>query len=284
MKILLVSDTHLSPRARCLTGNWQVIKDWIASQSIDQMIHLGDITADGIVYPEELAFAHKAFDGIGEAPLFLPGNHDIGDHPAGPGRVPEHPVDPKRLDCYREIFGADCWWFRCEGWQCIGINAQLLATDSALEARQENWLRDALNRDSGPLALFLHKPLFRETWDDREIHERYIPFEARQRLKALLPSERLRLVVSGHAHQARRRDHDGVAHIWVPSTSFCIPDAVQPRLGDKIVGAAMLELRSNSFSLEFFTPPGMVRHNLLHLHDLYPQLGLLDPVLCKAEL
>jgi 3',5'-cyclic AMP phosphodiesterase CpdA len=284
VKIALISDTHLSARAPQFNANWDRALEWIADGCFEAVIHLGDITADAIMHPEELQFARDRFERLGETVRFLPGNHDIGDNPSSTGIVPEHPLDSRRVVQYHDAFGPDSWWFRAQQWQCIGLNAQLFGTETDLEARQDHWLQDVVARDDGPLALFLHKPLFRDDWEDTEAHSRYVPHLARQRLKALLPAGRLRLVVSGHAHQTRRVDCEGAAHIWMPSTAFCIPDALQERLGQKVVGIAVLELTADTADLRYFTPPGMIRHNLLEIEDLYPKLDQLDPALRRATL
>ncbi len=284
MKIALVSDTHLSARAPQFNANWDRALDWITARQFGAVIHLGDITADAALHPEELRFAKGRFDPLGDAVRFLPGNHDIGDNPATVGSFPEHPLDLQRVKQYHDVFGADCWWFRAQHWQCVGINAQLYGTGTDLEAQQDRWLQDVVARDDGPLALFLHKPLFRDGWADSEVHGRYVPPAARQRLQAILPSKRLKLVVSGHAHQARRIDCDGAAHIWMPSTAFCIPDALQERLGQKIVGLAVLDLTGGEADLQYFIPPGMICHNLLEIQNLYPKLDQLDPTIRHATL
>lgn len=284
MKIALVSDTHLSARAPQLNANWDCALGWIGQQDFDAVIHLGDITADAVTHSEELAFARKACAPLDDRTHFLPGNHDIGDNPAAPGLRAEHPFSDENLSLYHDVFGAGRWQFAAGYWHCIGLNAQLFGTGTGAEVEQEQWLESIVACERGPLALFLHKPLFRDGWDDQEIHGRYVPYAARRRLKAILPSERLRLVVSGHAHQARRVNCEGVAHVWMPSTSFCIPDALQERLGEKIVGVATLELDGDLASLLYSTPPGMIRHNLMELGSLYPQLEKLDPMLRNAIL
>jgi 3',5'-cyclic AMP phosphodiesterase CpdA len=284
VKIALVSDTHLSARAPRLNANWDCALDWIARRDFDAVIHLGDITADAVHDPRELAFARKAFSPIEDRIRFLPGNHDVGDNPAAPGAATEYPLSLERLGQYHDVFGAGCWWFAAGHWRCIGLNAQLFGTGTDAEGEQEQWLESVVARASEPLALFLHKPLFRDGWEEHEVHSRYVPRAVRQRLKAILPAGGLRLVVSGHAHQARRVACEGAAHVWMPSTSFCIPDVLQEKLGEKIVGVAALELSGERASLHYSTPPGMIRHNLMELGSLYPQVDRFDPKLRNATL
>jgi 3',5'-cyclic AMP phosphodiesterase CpdA len=282
VKIVLVTDTHLSPRALAFNANWEVARRWIAGQEADAVIHLGDITADGVADMGEMEFAAIRFTGM--APRFVPGNHDIGDPPVVPGRISEHPLDAERLAQYHEVFGAGCWWFRTDGWRCIGLNAQLFGSGGRSEEEQFNWLSRLVVESSERLALFLHKPLFRDGWDDGQVHARYVPPAARARLKTILPLDRLGLVASGHTHQARRLEQGGTTHIWVPSTSFCIPDAVQEKIGEKVVGLVVLELDGERFSATFVEPDGMIRHNLMEYEAVYPQLRNLDPSLRSARL
>jgi predicted phosphodiesterase len=284
VKIILVTDTHLSSRAPAFNANWEVAKQWIAGQEADAVIHLGDITADGVAHMGEMEFAAGCFAGVNPAPRFVPGNHDIGDPPTAPGRASEHPLKVERLAQYHEAFGPGCWWFRADGWRCIGLNAQLFGSGEVAEDEQFDWLARLVTESSERLALFLHKPLFRDGWDDGQVHTRYVPSIARERLRAILPPERLGIVASGHAHQARRLEHDGTAHIWVPSTSFCIPDAAQEKIGEKIVGLVVLKLDGSGFSATFVTPDGMIRHNLMEYDAVYPQLRGLDPSLRSAML
>lgn len=270
MKIILVTDTHLSPRAPAFNANWAAARRWIAAEKAGAIVHLGDITADGADHPGELAFARRHFAGLDPAPHFVPGNHDIGD-------------GPQRLAAYETHFGVCPWQFHVAGWLCIGLNTQLFG--SGAEEEQFAFLSAALAASPGRVALFLHKPLFRDGWDDADAHPgRYVPRAARLRLKAMLPPGRLGLVASGHVHQARRLELDGAAHVWVPSTSFCIPDAVQEPLGRKMVGLAVLELGRDGVSSAFVAPEGMIRHNLMEYDTVYPQLRSLDPALRRARL
>ena len=213
------------------------------------MVNLGDITADGAHDPRELDLARPAFAGLGADVRFLPGNHDIGDNPIAPGAPNEHPLDLVRLEDYRRLFGPDRWSFDAGSWQIVGLNAQLLATGTDEEEEQFVWLAEQLRAGQGPLGLMLHKPLFRSGPADTEAHVRYVPLLARRRLLAALAKRDLRFVASGHAHQARALYVDGVDHLWVPSTAYCIPDAIQERIGHKIVGVVTLELSGGRPSL-----------------------------------
>lgn len=273
MKIALVSDTHFKQGARAIDENWSAVRAWIASASPDLVVHLGDITADGANDPAQLDYAAEILAGLGRPARFLPGNHDIGDNPEAPGIPSEDPVTLERLARYRGLFGPDCWSFDTAAWRIIGLDAVLFGTGGPEEAGQMTWLAAELDRWSGPVGLMLHKPLFRTGRTDWEVHGRYVPFREREALCDLLAKSDLRFVVSGHVHQTRRFDVDGVEHVWAPSTAFCVPDALQERIGEKMVGMMMLRLGCDRHEFEFLAPAGLMRHNLLDLPDLYPQVS-----------
>jgi 3',5'-cyclic AMP phosphodiesterase CpdA len=263
MKIALVSDTHLTPRVAAFGDNWAVARDWIEAAGPDLVVNLGDITADGVERPDELDAARTAFTGLGPAVRFVPGNHDIGDNPLEPGAPTDHPLDFERLAHYRRLFGPDWWSLERDGWQIVALNAQLFATGTDAEEEQFAWMEERLGAGRGPLGVLLHKPLFRNRPDDTEAHVRYVPALPRRRLLSALASRDLRFVASGHAHQARRLQVDGIEHVWTPSTAYCFPDAMQERIGEKIVGVVTVELTEAGHRVETVTPPGLVRHNVL---------------------
>src|SRR5262245_13832430 len=242
MKVVLVSDTHLTPQIAAFGDNWRAVRRWIEAAAPSLVVHLGDITAHGTEDARELVAAHSAFTGLSAPMRFVPGNHDIGDNPAGPRAPNGHPIDLARLADYRRVFGADRWTCDVAPWQLVGLNAQLFGTGTPEENDQFDWLEMEVGRRQGPLGLMLHKPLWRNGPRDTEAHIRYVPEAPRCRLLASLARRDLRFVVSGHVHQARSLRLDGVEHAWVPSTAYRIPDTRQERIGEKVVGLLTLEI------------------------------------------
>lgn len=273
MKIVLVSDTHLTPRTAAFGENLDIAFTWIKRAAPDLVVNLGDITADGASDASELSPARAAFDALHCPTRFVPGNHDIGDNPMAPGAATKHPLDLERLAEYRRIFGPDYWSFDTGAWQIVGLNAQLLGTDTEAEEAQFAWLEETLRGWNSLLGVMIHKPLFRNGHDDTEAHIRYVPVQARRRLISLLGTRDLRFVVSGHAHQTRRFRVEGVEHAWAPSTAFCLPDAMQERIGEKVVGMLTLELGKTDHRFDVVTPDGLVRHNILDHPQVYREIA-----------
>ena len=264
MRIALVSDSHLAPIAEPFDANWHAVRRYIAGARIDLTIHLGDITLDGFSDPTQLDHARRLGEDWPTPLRFIPGNHDIGDHRPAPDMPAEEPLDLALLDRYRAAFGNDHWRIAAEDWWLIGIDAQLLGTDTAAETRQWEWLATELRQSTGrPVALLLHKPLLHADPDDDVPHIRYVPAAPRRRLLELLAPVDLRLVLSGHTHQYLDRVVDRTRHVWLPSTAYIFPDSKQERIGEKVTGLCVLELIGDAHRLDLVCPDGIVRHNLL---------------------
>jgi hypothetical protein len=148
----------------------------------------------------------------------------------------------------------------------LGINAQLLGTDSPQEEALWQWIATRARAiDFARTVLFLHRPLLRPTPAELTRRGRYVSAAATQRLLdgPLKPS--LRLVVSGHTHQFIDTAVDGVRHLWMPSTAFILPDDMQARVGEKLVGIGLLDLSDDVARFDLWCPDGMVRHDLSQL-------------------
>src|SRR6202008_3777185 len=135
-RIALLSDSHLAETAPAFAANWYAARDYVARAAADLTIHLGDVTVDGFRRRADLDYAARLSQGWPTPLRFLPGNHDIGDNPPGPGVEIKEPLDLERLAQDRDAFGPDRWYIDAEGWRLIGLNAQLFGTDTAAEAEQ----------------------------------------------------------------------------------------------------------------------------------------------------
>ena len=112
-------------------------------------------------------------------------------------------------------------------------------------------------------ALFLHRPMARVAHDAKK-HGRYLDEAACDRVLNGPLARTLRLVVSGHTHQHLDRSVGSVRHVWMPSSGFLLPDRMQPRIGEKVVGIGLLELDDDDEAPRFdlWCPDGMTRHEL----------------------
>ena len=79
MRLVPISDTHLSRDKPLFVDNWALLAAWIADQHPDPVIHTGDVTADGAGVEAELSFSAHLIDELGIRWRAVPGNHDVGD-------------------------------------------------------------------------------------------------------------------------------------------------------------------------------------------------------------
>ncbi len=274
MRILVVTDSHLAPRSAVEVENWQAVRAFASRAGVALTIHLGDITRDAWSEPSEQAYAASLTAGWPTRIRFLPGNHDIGDNPPGPGVAGSQPLSLDLLTRYRALFGADRWTIETAtaggDWLLVGCNAQLFGTGVAEEAEQWSWLEKVLADARGrPVAVFSHKPLFQNDLLDEPPHIRYVPTEPRRRLIGLLDAIDCRLFVSGHTHQYRERPAKRTRHIWVPSAAFRFPDTMQETIGQKLVGVGVLEIGTpdaQGCRFDLIAPEGMVQHEFTARH------------------
>ena len=258
MRIALIADTHLSYRSPECVANWHAAWRAVARLGADMTVHLGDVTLDGQTHPDELTFASRLMQRWPTEVLCLPGNHDVGD---GSG---EAALDHRLLRAYEDSFGPDHWVSKAEGWKLLGINAQLLGSGSTQEAAMWAWIEEQADPslDHEHTALFLHRPLLRRESGEMTSEGRYVSSAAAKRLLEGPLQSTLRLVVSGHTHQYLDTTLDGVRHVWMPSTAFILPDHVQTRLGEKLVGIGLLDLSSGAAGFDLWCPDGMKRYDV----------------------
>ncbi len=269
MRIALISDTHLSARSPECVANWHAARRAVGRLGADLTVNLGDITLDGQAHRDELVFASRLMQQWPTEMRCVPGNHDLGD---GSG---EAALDARLLAAYAEVFGPDRWLIKSGDWKLLGINAQLLGTDSPEEEALWQWIARHVDpyADHEHTALFLHRPLLRPTSDELTRRGRYVTAAATRRLLhgPLRPS--LRLVISGHTHQFIDATVDGVRHLWMPSTAFILPDDMQARVGEKLVGIGLLELGERKARFDLWCPEGMTRHDISMLQFFRSMAG-----------
>lgn len=261
MRIALIADSHVAARAPECVSNWQAAARAVSASDPDLTIHLGDITLDGQEQPEELSFARGLVQAWPTPMVCVPGNHDMGTASG------EAPLARGALRRYRAAFGPDRWRLMASGWTLLGINAQLLGTGSDEEQEQRQWLiaQTRQLRHADRVALFLHRPLRRPFNDTTMSTGRYVPAQAARWLLNGPLCGTLRLVVSGHTHQALDLVVHGVRHVWVPSSAFVIADHLQQPVGQKRVGLGWLHLQSQGCEYQPVSPPGSVKHELTEL-------------------
>ena len=270
MRVIQISDTHLSPGKTHFLDNWPPLARWIAEQQPDLVIHTGDVTVDGAGVEEDLRHAAGLMREL-EVPFrAVPGNHDVGN----PGDR-HQPVDAERLGRWRSHFGADRWIEDVENWRLIGFDAMLIGSGEPEETAQDDWLRTVM-AEAGDrhIAWFLHRPLFLDSPDEGDTGYWSVKPQPRLRLIELVRRNSVGLVASGHLHKAHDFLHDGARYVWAPASAFMlglVPGA-PPMPGKDRLGAVIYEIDGRSLRVDIVEVPGLVPHWIEDVIDeVYPR-------------
>jgi alkaline phosphatase D len=235
VRIIQITDTHLSPSKAHFNANWSPLAQWVAEQKPDLVVHTGDLSIDGADIEDDLAFSAGLLNALPVKVLSLPGNHDIGHMPGSP-----QPVNATRIDRWREMVGPDRWIHDMDGWRLVGLNSLILGNDSLEEEEQFDWLEDALaEAETRRIALFAHKPLFVDAADEGETGYWSVRPAPRKRLLDLIGEYDVALHASGHLHRAWQGMHNDTSLVWAPASSFVVGDMERDMPGQRIVGAAI---------------------------------------------
>lgn len=273
MRIIQISDTHLSPEKTHFVDNWPPLAAWIDSQHPDLVIHTGDVSVDGAGLEADLRYSAGLMNAIAARWRAVPGNHDVGE-----ARHRRQPVNAQRLALWKCYFGPDRWIEDIgqdgRGWRLIGLDAMLIDSGEPEEGEQAQWLERVMAEAGGrQIAWFLHRPLFVNDADESDTGYWSVKPQARAVLLALVRRYRVALVASGHLHKARNFVRDGTRYIWSPASSFLVGAPIQPDIpGEKRLGAVRYEFGNATFSAEIVDVPSLNRHWLDDVIDeVYPR-------------
>ena len=268
MRIVQITDTHLSRRKTHFTDNWAPLARWIDAQCPDLVIHTGDVTVDGAGIADDLAYSAGLLHELGVRFRAVPGNHDVGE-----ARHPRQPINEERLASWRFHFGEDRWVEDVEGWRLIGFDALIPGSGLREEAVQAAWLEAVTaNAEGRRIIWFLHKPLFLESPEESDTGYWSVKPEPRAWLMALLRRHSVALVASGHLHKAHDFRRDDARYLWAPASSFLVGAVQPPMPGEKRLGAVLYELDSTGFEAEISAVPGLTDHWLDDvIEEVYPR-------------
>ncbi len=73
MRIIQITDTHLSRGKAHFADNWPPLAQWITAQRPDLVVHTGDVTIDGAAVEDDLAYAAGLMQQLGVRCLAVPG-------------------------------------------------------------------------------------------------------------------------------------------------------------------------------------------------------------------
>jgi 3',5'-cyclic AMP phosphodiesterase CpdA len=256
VRIAQISDTHLSADRPIFVANFDRMAEHLRADRPDIVIDTGDISLDGADSDADLAFAVGRHRALGLDMHLIAGNHDIGDDPGGKTR---QPVNEARVARWRAIAGEAHFVQDIPGWRLVGIDSLLLGLDLPEAHEQDEAVRTAVARANGrAIALFLHKPICDEAFEETIESTRFLRPTRRAHLLSLFGARRHALAACGHVHQYRDGMIGGMRHVWAPAVSFLISDPWQPVYGAKTVG----------YVEHLFHPDGTHAHRLVGVRGL----------------
>lgn len=266
--LLQLSDLHLSRARPYNVANWEAWLRHIETLRPDLVVLTGDHQLDDPDDADDRAFVAEQLGRLTVPWRLVPGNHDVGDSLFEP--YLDQPITEARRQGWRATFGDDWWSTDLGAWRLIGINAQLLDSGLAAEIEQARWLA-ACAADAGarPIALFLHKPLCLDRFDETELSRSVLTPAARAAVLGPLAGAPLRLVAAGHTHRFRSLTVGGVAMVWAPTTSQLNRNFHVPRGGDTAYGGVLYALDRDGVEWRHVEAPGSVPADLTEVMARY---------------
>ncbi len=219
IRLVHVSDTHLSRSHAYFAENWAVFREEMAAAPPDFLVHGGDIAFNGPAVEDDLAYAAAEIAGLGLPWRAVAGNHDVGEAP--PHSRLDQPLTQARLAAWRRHVGPLWWRMDLGAWRLVGLDTALMGSGLAEEAAQSDFLAETLaGRGARPVMLFMHMPPFEKTPEDPRFTTSVIPFPARAGLLDACVAGGVRVIACGHLHIYRRLRHRGMEIVWAPTTAM----------------------------------------------------------------
>lgn len=268
VRVVQISDTHLSPGKRHFVPNWEPVAASLRALGPDLVIHTGDVTVDAADQEADAAHCAELMRALGMPLLALPGNHDVGD-----AHDPHQPVNAERIDRWRRHFGLDRWTRDVAGWRLIGFNALLLGSGEAAEREQAEWLEAVMHGAEGRrLAWFLHRPLFLAERHEGDTGYWSVKPGPRAKLFDLIDRYQVALVASGHLHRWHDMRLNGTRFVWGPATGFLVgPTMHPPMAGSAQLGAVAYEFGDDDVAVTLTGIGGLQDFWIEHVvHEVYP--------------
>lgn len=229
IKILQISDTHLSQTHAYFWQNWLALLDAVKAEAPDFVIHSGDVSFNGPHNGDDIAFARSELDRLAAPWRAIAGNHDIGEAPEF-SRLAQ-PIDDARVDRWRQSFERQWWLHDIGQWRIIGLDTALMASGRLDEAEQMSFLVHALaSRGDREAMVMLHMPPYGSDPADTSFTTSYVPFRARLPFLDACVAHGVKIVTCGHLHIHHTMTYQGIEIVWGPCTAMVSIDKWLGRL------------------------------------------------------
>jgi len=217
-----ISDLHLQSGVPARQAQVEPILHKINQLNPDLVVISGDITDDGWDSLQELQWAKSWLnDRITNPWHAVAGNHDVGNFLT----LPDGVIDRVQWEQWFNTFGGCTRLFAGDLWQIHFVTSMLFGSGLEYEQIQDDWLTQRLQLDrNGDIftVLSLHTPLFIDSFDESSQPARDYwlgPIQPRLKVLSRMQNSQTRLVCSGHVHQSRIQDIEGIRFAWAPPAS-----------------------------------------------------------------
>jgi 3',5'-cyclic AMP phosphodiesterase CpdA len=262
IRIVQVSDTHVSRKRAYFVDNWDVFIDEMRRVPPDLIVHSGDVSFDGAAEDDDVAFARSEKNRLPAPWVAIPGNHDTGESPLAI-RL-QQPIDAERMARWQRHYGPSRWCRDIGSWRLIGIDTALLGSGDQEEEAQDDFLeRSLVDRSGRSVMLFQHLPPFENDAEDTAFTAAAVPHAPRVRLLETCVRHGVTVIACGHLHVYRQMHFRGIQIVWAPATSFFnIVEKQQRGLGVPRAGYIEWSLRGRAISHRLVEPPLMITHDV----------------------
>ena len=189
----VLADTHLGSFAYALDDINMAIDDINRNSNIAFVVVAGDITEFGT--DKEIEATHAVLERLTKKYLFVPGNHDTNWSENG-------------CTSFDKIMGGSQFSYKYNGILFLGISSGPYMRMGNSQAPREDieWLRQQLSATDvqTPIVFVIHAPLDKGLSNSDEIID-------------LLKTRNIHLVVSGHTHNNRVLNYEGIPGVTVRS-------------------------------------------------------------------
>ncbi|MEM9346511.1 MAG: metallophosphoesterase [Planctomycetota bacterium] len=248
--IAQISDLHLQSGVPERQAQVEPILQKINEIKPDLVVISGDVTDDGWDSIKELEWANEWLEERIDGDWFaVPGNHDVGNFVSqNAGRTNED-----RIHDWAISVGSNSWSIQRfeigrenSAWFIYGLNSMIHGSNSPYEKSQ---IRDMLDSKSlyekkldikhSYCAVFVHSPFFCNTPNEPQNNEADYwlgPIESRIDCFEKIRKTGVTLIGSGHVHQTRLTEVDGIKIAWAPPASGTwvhAPGLPNPPMPDK---------------------------------------------------
>lgn len=275
MRIVQISDTHLSHRGGVTADTFAVLVDYVNEQlRPDLVVHTGDVV---MVDPDAAADhrrAHELMQRVAAPVRAVPGNHDVGE--PGEHAWKDIRVTEARVTAFEALWGPDHWREDLDGWTVLGLDSELLGSGLDREAEQWRWLEQTVEElpAERPTLVFLHKPIWQAA-DGPTDHQLDVGEGPRGRLLDLLDQVALKGVGSGHLHRYRHTVRDGAVEVWAPSTAF-VADTPGMPAGLEQLGVVEYTCDGTGVRAAFRAPGGLTAFGFSEVPEMREAVAAID--------